>query len=114
MAKALHPDQFKNLVDSGQSVIYKGNVVNKNTDIPVPSAVDLAGDDITRKQVRVDLERKKAELEAELAKFGPEEDPASVETKSEPAPAPADSAPSGDAAPASDNGSNTQAPSKKK
>ena len=60
---SLHPDQFKRLVDSGQSVIFKGNVVNNQSDIPIPSAVELAVDGVTRKQIAVSIDREIADLE---------------------------------------------------
>lgn len=64
---AMHLDEVKEVVGSGRSVLFGGRVINKKLESPLPTAVELAGDDIVRNQYQIDLEKKKAELEKEIA-----------------------------------------------
>ena len=66
---AIHPAEFKKLVDSGESVIFKGRVVNKVMESTLPSASELASDDVVRKQFAVDIEREIADKQRELAEL---------------------------------------------
>ena len=81
---SMHPAEVKKVVDAGQSVIFKGRVVNKLHGDPMPSQSELVGDGLLRQQFAINLEREIAEKKAELEQMKKPYEPEAVEEKPEP------------------------------
>ena len=81
----LNPQEVQEIVGRGESLIFQGRIVNNLYDAVIPTAVDLAQDDISRKQFKLDVDAKIAELQKQSdALAAPSEVPVPEAVQTEP------------------------------